>query len=200
MNTSQSRTREREVGWSILAGGVTVPRRSRLLRVLIAGLLLMAMVSLVPAGAVQAAKQVPFSGTFVTSGVGTLCGPLTFCFSVTGSGEATHLGRSAISRSIVSRNTLVPCSDVASGTIREFTDTLTLTAANGNQIMLTGSGTSCANGIDVVSSGSYSVAGGTGRLSGASGTLTLNIARFSPDPELTMLTGTIASPGSAKKN
>jgi hypothetical protein len=165
---------------------------------LIVSLLLMVVLGLASVRDAAAAEQVPFSGTFTTSGTATPCGPLTFCLSVQGAGTAMHLGRTTITRSIVTRNTLVPCPDVAGGTIREFTDTLTLTAANGDALTMTGSGTSCANGIDVISSGTYAVTGGTGRFSGASGTMTLRIARFSPDPETTTLTGTISSPGSVK--
>jgi hypothetical protein len=163
----------------------------------VALLLLTVMVGLVAARPAQAADQVPFSATLTTTGLTVApCGPVTACLSVHGAGAATHLGRTTFTRRIVSRNSLVSCRAVSSGTIRHFTDTLTLTAANGDTITLSGSGTSCANGIDVVSSGSYTVTGGTGRFSGASGTLTLSIARIAPDPEITALTGTLASPGS----
>jgi hypothetical protein len=121
---------------------------------------------------------------------------LTACLSAHGSGTATHLGRTTFTRNIVSVNTLVPCADVSGGTLRQFTDTLTLTAANGDMLTTSGSGTSCANGVDVVSSGTYTVTSGTGRFSGASGTLTLGIVRFAPDPETTVLTGKISAPGS----
>jgi hypothetical protein len=182
-------------------GGSSTARRSSRLHWLVGSLVLLASIfGLVAARPAQAADQVPFSATFTTTGLTVAsCGPATACLSVTGSGEATHLGRTTFTRSIVSRNSLVPCPAVSSGTIRQFTDTLTLTAANGNTITLSGSGTSCANGIDVVSSGTYAVTGGTGRFSGASGTLTLQIARFAPDPETTTLTGTLSSPGSVKE-
>lgn len=199
MITSQARANAREAMSRVIRGSAgAAPKRTILPRVVVALLMLAAMLGIGSARNADAAEQVPFSATFATAGMGTLCGPLTFCLSVQGSGEATHLGRATISRSIVATNTLVPCLDVPGGTIRSFTDTLTLTAANGDTITMSGSGSSCANGIDVVSTGTYAATGGTGRFSGASGTMTLHIARFSPDPEITILTGTISSSGSLK--
>lgn len=183
--------------WPFARSGVPLRQSGRdgLVRLL----LLLGILIVATARPTQAADQVPFSGTFTTTGFTvTLCGPLTACISVHGSGEATHLGRTTFHRSIVSVNTLASCSDVPGGTIRQFTDTLMLTAANGATLTLTGSGTTCANGSDVVSSGSYAVTGGTRRFSDANGALKLSISRFAPDPEITVLTGTISSPGSAK--
>jgi hypothetical protein len=177
----------------------SVARPATLLRLIIPLALLIVGLSVGSARQAHAAELVPFRATFVTIG-GTVvpCGLQTICLSAHASGQATHLGRTVMNRSITSFNTLVPCSDVPGGTIRQFTDTLTLTAANGDTITMAGSGTSCANGIDVTSSGTYTVTGGTGRFVSASGTMNLSIARFSPDPEITTLTGTIASPGSLK--
>src|SRR5688500_14913368 len=122
---------------------------SRMLRLVVSLLLLTVVLGLVSTRAASAAQQVPFAGRFTTTAVAaTPCGPLTFCLSAQGVGKATHLGRAGMTRSIVATNTLVPCSDVAGGTTRQFTDTMTLHAANGDSITLQGSGTSCANGID----------------------------------------------------
>lgn len=199
MTTAQ--IREHTPAVESMNGGSSTARRSSRLHWLVGSLVLLASIfGLVAARPALAADQVPFSATLTTTRLTVApCGPLTACLSVTGSGEATHLGRTTFTRIIVSRNSLVPCPDVPSGTIRQFTDTLTMTAANGDTITLSGSGTSCANGIDVVSVGTYTVTSGTGRFSGASGTLALQIARFAPDVEITALTGTISSLGSVKK-
>ena len=71
----------------------------------------------------------------------------------------------------------MPCPDVPNGTIRSFTDALTLTAANGDTITISGIGATCGNGMDVVGTGTYTVTGGTGRFSGASGTMTMDAGR-----------------------
>lgn len=180
----------------LLGGGAGKTWRLRLLVALLVPLVALGLASARPA---QAADQVPFSGTFTTAGFTvTPCGPATFCLDPHGAGEATHLGRTTFTRFIVTTNTFAPCTDVPNGTIRQFTDTLTLTAANGATLTMSGSGTSCANGVDVVSTGNYSVTDGTGRFEGASGTVTLAISRFAPDPEITTLAGTISSPGSLR--
>jgi hypothetical protein len=158
-------------------------------------LLLAVVLGAVSVRGVDAAEQVPFSGTFTTTSVGAPCAPLTVCVTATGSGQATHLGRTAITKRVVLHITSEPC---PGGTLASYTVEQTLTAANGDTLTMSGSGTSCAGPGGIVATGTFTVTGGTGRFSGASGTITESVARVGPPPapETVTIVGTIASPGS----
>lgn len=169
----------------------------RLLRLVVLLFMLAAILGLGAARQADAAEQVPFTGTFTTSGVATPCGPMTLCISVRGSGEATHLGRTQMTKSVVLHLTFEPC---PGGTVNHYTVEQTLTAANGDTLTMSGSGTSCSGPGGLVATGTFSVTDGTGRFSGASGTITEHVVRVGPPPapETVTLSGTISSPGSLK--
>jgi hypothetical protein len=122
------------------------------------------MTALAVAGAVAAKNGgVPFKGSY--SGT---CTPVSFSFPFAqvdclASGHATHVGNSS-EDSLITANLL-------SGTT---TGTVTLTAANGDEIFLSTSGTSSplGGGVNAIS-GTQTVFGGTGRFEGASGSFTV---------------------------
>jgi hypothetical protein len=167
-------------------------RKFMLLRLLVP-LLLAGMIGMPTAQPVDAREQVPFIAAFWTAGVGSLCGPLTVCVSVDGSGIATHLGRASITKSVVVHITAMPC---PGGTTRSYTAEATLTAADGSTLTMSGSGTICAGPAGIEATGSYSVTGGTGRFSGASGTVDELVRSTPTAPETTRYLGTISSAGS----
>ena len=90
----------------------------------------------------------------------------TFCAVATGSGQATGLRTIAeTSLGMVNLAELSP----ATGCAPEVATT-TLTAANGDRLFLSTTGTYCPiDPADAVDSGSYNVTGGTGRFAGAGG-------------------------------
>ena len=114
-----------------------------------------------------AATQVPFTAQF--SGAITFSPTASgFPVHVSGAGDASHLGRSTNSGTVVllnETNTACP----ATGFV--VLNTQTLTAANGDQIFLTITDHPCPAGGPGLFSGSdpYTITGGTGRFSGASG-------------------------------
>jgi hypothetical protein len=118
------------------------------------------------------------------------------CLYVIGSGPATHLG--ATTESVVvafDSSTLNP----ATGCQNEFRTT-TLTAANGDQIMLAGPGLVCTvSTTQDTAHDSWAVTAGTGRFAGASGTGTDSVSIDTgtvPVTSVTTFSGTISSPGS----
>jgi hypothetical protein len=122
------------------------------------------VVALAVAGTSSAKNSVPFKGSY--SGTATVSLPFV---SIAASSEATHLGNSTETVSLtVGPNPAPLClTDVG---------TAVLTAANGDQIFLAASGTTCLNpSTGLVSlSGTQTITGGTGRFEGASGTLTVS--------------------------
>lgn len=154
-------------------------------------LLLVAVFIVGPAHHVDAAsKRAEFRATYTTTGVATPCGTLTVCVSVEGQGQGTRLGRhSTLAKSAVVHIGSTPC---AFGRVSSYTADITLTAENGDTLMLNGSGTSCAGPGGIQASGVYTVTGGTGRFSGATGTLTETISRVGAGPEVLTLAGNLA--------
>ena len=116
------------------------------------------------AGAASAEHAVPFKGSF--SGTATISGAVV---SIAASGQATHLGRSS--------QTLVATLTPGPGPFCQTTvGTGVLTAANGDQIFVSASGTACVNpstGVIHIA-GTQTITGGTGRFQNASGTLTVS--------------------------
>lgn len=123
------------------------------------------------------------------------------CVTITGTGQATHLG--AVQESaviVVDLSTLVP----ATGCAAEKR-TSTLAAANGDQITLQGPGQACGPRVGVataVDSWTVVPGSGTGRFAGATGNGTNSVSINRPlsgtVTSVTTFTGTISSPGSLR--
>jgi hypothetical protein len=113
-------------------------------------------------GLAQSAVQLPFRGSITTADQGVVVPPKVLVEG-TGEGNATQLGRFTATYSAIA--------DLATPTA---TGTYTFAAANGDQLFTTFSGTGAPVAPDIVSFTEIIViVGGTGRLAGATGTLTL---------------------------
>jgi hypothetical protein len=109
-----------------------------------------------------------------------------------GSGEATRLGHFQESALVVSNL----ASNPAPGCNTETRNT-TLTAANGDEIMLYSTGVSCATGPTTgTASDTYQVVGGTGRFSGASGSGTSTGQFIIDTSAVSTFSGLLSTPGS----
>lgn len=124
-----------------------------------------AMLTLV-APSVRAEGDRPFKGIFE----GTFAiNPATLQLKFAGDGPASHLGESAIAGD----SQLVPSGP---GCFQIVTDTVTLTAANGDQLVLTNSGEDCFDETGhIIGVATFTVTGGTGRFDGATGTGTTEV-------------------------
>jgi hypothetical protein len=130
------------------------------------------------APSVRAESDVPFKGTFA----GTFAiDPATLQLQFAGGGPASHLGASAI----VGASQLMPSGP---GCFEIVTDTVTLTADNGDQLVLTNSGQDCFDETGrIIGMAAFTVTGGTGRFAGATGTGTTEVVAT---PNETGLAGT----------
>jgi len=144
----------------------------------------------------SAESLVPFQATVTEGGfTPTPCSPVpSLCIPLTGSGEATHLGKIQESALVVSNL----ASNPAPGCFTETRDT-TFTAANGDQITMHATGRNCSTGPTTVTAwDSYVVTGGTGRFNGASGsgkdTAMIVVAKSA----VVTFSGKLSSPGSLK--
>jgi hypothetical protein len=140
----------------------------------------------------SAGSQVPFRGAFSTEFVSVFVPPPPFPslhISVTGQGNASHLGAT----SAVTDNQVVNLDDGSA------TATYTFTAANGDTVVLemVFQTTDIPGGVSFA--GDYTVAGGTGRFDGATGSGTLEGSAIFTGPNngvgSASVTGTISSPG-----
>jgi hypothetical protein len=183
-----------------LVGGEKTPLVSARRIAMVVGAALAVMAAVPPRA--SAMSQVPFEATLAERVTGAAPCPADqtrfVCISVTGSGQATHLG--AINESmvvVVDNSSTNPATDCQS----EFR-TSTLTAANGDQITLAGPGLHCALGAPQETGlDSWEVTAGTGRFAGASGTGTDSAsidAASTPVTSVTTFRGTISSPGSPR--
>jgi hypothetical protein len=118
----------------------------------------------------SAASLVPFHATVAETFTAAVCDPFpSLCVTIAGRGHATHLGRVREAATVV----VDLASDPAPGCHTETRKT-TLTAADGDQIMLDATGQNCATGPTTVTAvDAYVVTGGTGRFSGATGSGTI---------------------------
>ena len=138
-----------------------------------------------------AGHQVPFRASY--SGTATLnsaAGTALF----TGTGIASHLGRSTNVNNITVLSGPVSC---PGGFANKNVETLT--AANGDTLVLTGDhDEACPTGPNAVhGTGDWTVTGGTGRFAGATGQGTFDgVADFNQGTFSFQLTGTISVPGS----
>jgi hypothetical protein len=108
-----------------------------------------------------------------------------------GSGYATHLGQ--IQESGLAKVDLA--SNV--GGCSNDSGSFTFTAANGDQITLETAGQNCSSGTTAISHDSYTVTGGTGRFSGASGSGTgTAIINLASGTSVATYSGVLSTPGS----
>ena len=145
-------------------------------------------------------RLVPFQATLTEQFSGVQCGPTVLCVSVTGTGTAAHLGRVTDTRQV-----RIDLSNPATGCLPVLSDTMTLTAANGDQVFATGAGQNClTSNPDVQNEAvTYTVTGGTGRFSAAGGSgtwhthvvITAETATTSMGTATTSASGLLASPG-----
>jgi hypothetical protein len=166
--------------------GMISTRRSSL-----AAMALLAVLVSTP-GQASAASLVPFKATVSETFTAGLCSPVpSLCVSITGTGHATRLGKIRESASVMSNL----AAGVGPGCFSETRRT-TLTAANGDQIILDAAGHNCATGPTTVTAmDAYVVTGGTGRFSGASGigTITATIDQASATAVVTF-SGLLSTP------
>jgi hypothetical protein len=161
-------------------------------RLLIATAMLIALVTIgVGASSATAEITLPFKGSY--SGAVQFTGPSTALF--TGSGISSHLGRGANEGNVTITGFITdPNIGCVGGIVN--TNVEVLTAANGDSLTVTSHDVGCPIGPGLYhGTGDWTVTGGTGRFSGATGqgtldgTNNLNQGRFS-----IQLTGTISAP------
>jgi len=138
-----------------------------------------------------AGDQIPFQASF--TGAANFTSQTTALFK--GTGNATYLGRSTNENHITVTG---PDTSCPGGFANENDETLT--AANGDQLMLKGPhDVGCPSPTDpgvVHGTGDWTVAGGTGRFAGATGQGTfVGGANFTNHTFWFQLTGTISAPG-----
>lgn len=148
----------------------------------------------------SADRLVPFQATLTEQFSGVQCGPTVLCVSVTGTGTATHLGRVTETRQI-----RIDLSNPATGCLPVISDTMTLTAANGDQLVATGSGQNCLTSNPDVQNEIvwYTITGGTGRFSGTGGSgtwlthviIAAETATTTTGTATTTASGMLSSPG-----
>jgi len=144
------------------------------------------------AGAAVAGELVPFSGSFQGHESDIFQGPPPGTLAVNGSGSgiATHLGQFSLTWQLTV--------NLADGTAK---GSFTYTAANGDSIFTTVSGTSGPTDTPGVSSimEINTVTGGTGRFEGAKGSFTAErLIHLNTGFTSGSFHGAITSPGSAK--
>ena len=80
-----------------------------------------------------------------------------------------------------------------------YTETATLTAANGDSLELSGSGTACAGGGMVTGDGTLAITGGARHFAEATGSLSEQFVRdLAAGVEREKLSGTVSTPGAAR--
>ena len=141
---------------------------------------------------------VPFRATMTETFVVVPCDRNVLCAPITGSGQASHLGKTSEASEVF----VDLLSNPAPGCHNE-TRTVTLTGANGDQITLALTGQDCptgaTTGTTTTALDSWVVTGGTGRFSGATGSGTNMALIDGPDgTSVTTFRGTLSTPGSLK--
>jgi hypothetical protein len=139
-----------------------------------------------------AAKEVPFRAAFITEFESIVEFPIAH-ISVIGEGQASHMGATTAATTDQEVNLITGSA----------TATYTLTAANGDNIVLELEFlVTFLSAVMLSFEGSYTVAGGTGRFAGAigSGSLSGSATFITPTNGIGSFTvaGTISSPGSLK--
>jgi hypothetical protein len=147
----------------------------------------------------HANELVPFHATFQQTIVDFTCTDAACDMArivLSGHGTATHLGKATelVNATIDSTNATPahPCN--------VLNDTRILTAANGDQLFISGTGTACTdpNNPDLeTATFTWKVTGGTGRFTGATGSGTESLRNTAGSISV-VYEGTISSPGSNK--
>lgn len=142
-----------------------------------------------------ASERTPYSATLsgtVTDIPG--CSSPTVCATSTDHGIATHMGVATFTKTITVHITTTSCDN--GGVFTNYTDSGTLTGANGDSLDLSGGGTACVENGHAIASGQLTVTGGTGRFRDASGTLDEHVDHnLANDTEIATLQGAVSSPG-----
>ena len=138
---------------------------------LVAVLSALVMVATAFPTAASAAADLPFRAQLSGTTVDSISGGM-IRITATNEGIATHLGRTEMVAVAIVTPSSSACTGGAAGAAATFTITTTLTAANGDMLLLSGSGTACLAAGHSLGSATYTVNGGTGRFSDATGTIT----------------------------
>lgn len=143
-------------------------RRLRTVLLVIVGLLVMLGTTTQLAAA---QREVPFDARLVVPNEPpVLCAPAQICLALTGSGQATHLGRvSLVGQAVV----YLASQPGPTPDCRNVTNAMLLSAANGDQLALLLSGVNCqtgaTSGITAITHGTWVVTSGTGHFGAATG-------------------------------
>ncbi len=158
-----------------------------------AAIALVAVLISVP-GQASAASLVPFRATIAETFTAAPCSAVpSLCVSAVGTGEATHLGKTRESASVV----INLASNPAPGCTAEIRETI-FNAANGDQLTLHATGQGCDTSPTTTAAvDSFVVTGGTGRFNGATsiGTINVTVDRAS-GTAVTTFNGVLSTPGS----
>jgi hypothetical protein len=124
------------------------------------------------------------------------CDPSHVCVSITGTGEATHLGKISEAALFIIDPASVPAPGCTTNT-----GSMTFTGANGDGITLALRGINCQLTPTIgLALSSYVVSGGTGRFSGATGSGTeivhIDTSNAAFSTGVTNFSGTLSTPGS----
>ena len=155
--------------------------------------------------------QVPFEGTYEGIAHVMSVGPCMNIVELSGEGQATHLGQFTWTS-----KTIVPDLCTYFPNFDLYDDSITLTAANGDQLFGTAIGTGTLvdftdpTRIRVVSENTITITGGTGRFANSTGTIRWSLLAKvyertvlpdgTPlDPVVSTLEGTLSSVGANKK-
>ena len=154
----------------------------------------LATAALLAPAVTQARSPKPFKATI---GISELLqpqapgSPCPLVGDISGSGTASHLGKVTL----ISRDCVIPMNPEFTA-FSFFSDRLVLTAANGDQIFATYSGTLISEGGVGAISGGYQIIGGTGRFVNAIGAGTVqgieNMSGTPPFKGQVQLNGTIS--------
>jgi hypothetical protein len=153
-----------------------------------------------------AKSQVPFQATLNETVQSVVPNGTLVDIAVVGSGQASHLGKSSEVSTVVVDTASNPGPEPYGTPCNNNTRTVTLTAANGDQLTLALTGVNCdtgaTSGITGISEDTYVVTGGTGRFAGATGGGTDIVYISAPAPgappatATTDFSGTLSTPGS----
>jgi hypothetical protein len=169
-------------------------------------ILLTALVSafiLIGATALPAAAdagQTPFKATFAEHVAFAPCPFPIFCFTAGGTGQASHMGRALEQRAATFDFSLLRATGCSPSP-----GTSTLTAANGDQVIMSIVGTVCSTGPSTSTlTFAYVVTGGTGRFEEAtgSGTGTAHGTTTGPSSGIASIeyNGAISAPGAGERS